>query len=92
MTGLRKDHRKHLRANIIIKLSILDFCRGPSYTYERQFLTLEKLKKLEDDKRKREKIAIKREKDQRAKVELEEKQLIEEDGEKEQVCNVSYIY
>ena len=89
MTGLRKDHRKHLRSNIIIKLSILDVCRGPSYAYERRFLTLEKLKKLEDDKKKQEKIAIKREKDLRAKVELEEKQLIEEDEEKEQVCNVS---
>ena len=92
MTGLRKDHRKHLRSNILIKLSILDVCRGPSYAYERRFLTLEKLKKLEDDKKKQEKIAIKREKDLRAKVELEEKQLIEEDEEKEQVCNVSYIY
>ena len=59
-------------------------------TFEIRFLTLEKLKKLEDDKKKQEKIAIKQEKDLRAKVELEEKQLIEEDEEKEQVY-VSFI-
>ena len=78
-------------STIITKLSILDVCRGPNYDFERRFLTLEKLKKLEDDKKKQEKIAIKREKDLRAKVELEEKQLIEEDEEKEQVCNVSFM-
>ena len=76
-------------STIITKLSILDACRGPSY-FEIRFLTLEKLKKLEDDKKKQEKIAIKQEKDLRAKVELEEKQLIEEDEEKEQVY-VSFI-
>ena len=77
-------------STIITKLSILDACRGPSYDFEIRFLTLEKLKKLEDDKKKQEKIAIKQEKDLRANVELEEKQLIEEDEEKEQVY-VSFI-